>query len=400
MIVAEEKKVVKGKDEVPGPSSASKYEAKAKTSSPARSSPRKIQRLTSPEKKEVEEKRQERKSPKVKNEDLTKSPQKKKKQEKEEEEEEELESDSETKKRKGKGKGRGGTQSSPGKSSKVRSVKEKKRNSPKKNADGDENGDKKKKRSSFHFAKYQAHLAMKPKNYGQKRIPKGAPGCLKGKTFVMTGILDSLERDTAEDLIVKYGGRVTSAVSRKTTYLIVGVDPGESKTKQADKLRIPMIEEDGLLDIIRKSMPDQPDDEEIEMMEIAGDEFAVEEPVVKTEVKKEEDEDVKQPGKKSKKGSKSPEKRPPSKTEPQTKVTVSTDLNANEPSKLALPKPVMSPNLMWVDKYKPKMIKHVVGQQREGSNAHRLVSWLKNWFKHHGKADVSFTLLQIVQYWA
>lgn len=51
-------------------------------------------------------------------------------------------------------------------------------------------------------------------------------------TFVITGVLDAIERDDAVDLIQRYGGKVTSAVSKKTSYLIVGRDPGESKTKK------------------------------------------------------------------------------------------------------------------------------------------------------------------------
>ena len=49
---------------------------------------------------------------------------------------------------------------------------------------------------------------------------QGAPNCLEGLTFVISGVLDSIERDQASELIKKYGGRVTSAVSKKTNYLV------------------------------------------------------------------------------------------------------------------------------------------------------------------------------------
>lgn len=48
--------------------------------------------------------------------------------------------------------------------------------------------------------------------------------------FVLTGVLESMERDDAKSLIERYGGKVTGNVSRKTTYLVLGRDSGASKT--------------------------------------------------------------------------------------------------------------------------------------------------------------------------
>ena len=52
---------------------------------------------------------------------------------------------------------------------------------------------------------------------------------MNGLTFVITGILESIEREEAADLIQRYGGKVTQSVSKKTGYVIIGQDPGESK---------------------------------------------------------------------------------------------------------------------------------------------------------------------------
>ena len=57
----------------------------------------------------------------------------------------------------------------------------------------------------------------------------GAESCLEGLTFVITGVLESLEREEAADIIKKYGGKVTTNVSGKTSYLVVGEEAGESK---------------------------------------------------------------------------------------------------------------------------------------------------------------------------
>ena len=42
-------------------------------------------------------------------------------------------------------------------------------------------------------------------------------------------MLESIERDDAADLVQRYGGKVTQSVSKKTSYIVVGRDPGESK---------------------------------------------------------------------------------------------------------------------------------------------------------------------------
>ena len=57
----------------------------------------------------------------------------------------------------------------------------------------------------------------------------GAENCLEGLTFVITGVLESLERDEATDIIKKYGGKVTTNVSGKTSYIVIGEEAGESK---------------------------------------------------------------------------------------------------------------------------------------------------------------------------
>lgn len=90
-----------------------------------------------------------------------------------------------------------------------------------------------------------------PEALGTKDIPQGAQGCLKSLTFVITGVLPSLERDECKKIIESYGGRVTTAVSGKTDYLLAGRDVGKTKTDKAEKLRVKIITEDDLLEMIR-----------------------------------------------------------------------------------------------------------------------------------------------------
>lgn len=65
---------------------------------------------------------------------------------------------------------------------------------------------------------------------------------LEGKTFVLTGTLPTMTRDQARAAIETAGGKVSSTVSRKTTYLLAGESPG-SKFKKAEKLGVSVIDE-------------------------------------------------------------------------------------------------------------------------------------------------------------
>merc|ERR1719401_830339 len=75
-------------------------------------------------------------------------------------------------------------------------------------------------------------------------------GVLDGLRFVLTGVFPEvggggglvLGKDRTKRMIESFGGKVTSAVSGKTDYLLVGQDPGRSKVSQADDKGIPLID--------------------------------------------------------------------------------------------------------------------------------------------------------------
>jgi len=73
-----------------------------------------------------------------------------------------------------------------------------------------------------------------------------SPQTLAGKTFVITGTLPTLSRDGARALVAQHGGRLTSAVSKKTDYVVVGEAPG-SKADDARRLGVKTIDEAELL---------------------------------------------------------------------------------------------------------------------------------------------------------
>lgn len=76
-----------------------------------------------------------------------------------------------------------------------------------------------------------------------------ASNALKGLKFVLTGSLPNLTRDEATELIESHGGRVTSSVSKKTSYVVAGESPG-SKIDKATANNIPIVDETELRQLI------------------------------------------------------------------------------------------------------------------------------------------------------
>lgn len=82
----------------------------------------------------------------------------------------------------------------------------------------------------------------------QGKKKEGGP--LAGLTFVLTGTLPTLTRDDARRLIEAAGGKVTSAVSKRTSYVVAGEDAG-SKLDRARALKIPVITEEQLMLLVK-----------------------------------------------------------------------------------------------------------------------------------------------------
>jgi DNA ligase (NAD+) len=74
---------------------------------------------------------------------------------------------------------------------------------------------------------------------------------LAGKTFVLTGTLQTLTREAAAESIVQLGGKVSGSVSKKTDYVVAGADAG-SKLKKAQQLGITVLDEAEFLKLMKK----------------------------------------------------------------------------------------------------------------------------------------------------
>jgi len=77
----------------------------------------------------------------------------------------------------------------------------------------------------------------------KKKAAPAAGGVVAGKTFVITGTLPTMSREEAAAFIKSHGGKVTDSVSKKTSYLVVGADPGGTKYNKAQELGTEMIDE-------------------------------------------------------------------------------------------------------------------------------------------------------------
>ncbi|MGH2740865.1 MAG: NAD-dependent DNA ligase LigA [Actinomycetota bacterium] len=80
----------------------------------------------------------------------------------------------------------------------------------------------------------------------EKAPPKRRRGPLTGKTIVLTGGLESMSREQAEKAAEEAGARITSGVSKKTDFVVVGADPG-SKFEKAKDLGVETIDENEFL---------------------------------------------------------------------------------------------------------------------------------------------------------
>ncbi len=74
---------------------------------------------------------------------------------------------------------------------------------------------------------------------------------LRDKTFVLTGTLSSMTREEATTQLHSLGAKVVGSVSKKTNYVVVGVDPG-SKAIKATELGIPKLDEEQFLELIKR----------------------------------------------------------------------------------------------------------------------------------------------------
>ena len=73
---------------------------------------------------------------------------------------------------------------------------------------------------------------------------------LQGKVFVVSGIFHQMTRNELKKAIEDNGGKVSSSISKKTTYIVAGDNMGPSKLAKAESLEIPIVSEQDFIDMV------------------------------------------------------------------------------------------------------------------------------------------------------
>ncbi len=195
---------------------------------------------------------------------------------------------------------------------------------------------------------------------GSKSIPEGADNCLAGLAFVFTGVLDSLGREEGQSLVKRYGGKVTGAPSKKTSYVVLGQDAGPKKLETIQNLGIKTINEDGLFELIRRLPPGGGDSR-------AAEAYAEKRAKEEEKMKKEVEEMERREKEKEQAAAK------------EAKAAAARTGVAPPPK----PKGPRVEDRLWVDKYAPDSLSSVCGNKGQ---VEKLQKWLRDWRKnaHYG----------------
>ena len=219
----------------------------------------------------------------------------------------------------------------------------------------------------FNFAA-AAQRSQPPAGAGTKVIPVGAENCLAGLSFVFTGVLDTLGRDEGQQLVKRYGGKVTTAPSSKTSYVVLGNDAGPKKLETIRKHKIKTINEDGLFELIRRLPPNGGDGKAAQQWEAK---------------KKAEEEKIKEMAAEIDREEK---KKAAAAAASKSAIPTSGGAKAAPGGKPGSPG---TDDRLWTTKYAPTSLNMVCGNK---GLVEKLQSWLRNWrenaksnFKKPGK---------------
>ncbi|CAH0722946.1 unnamed protein product, partial [Brenthis ino] len=239
-------------------------------------------------------------------------------------------------------------------------------------------------RKRYSAALYQKYLNRSgPKHLGSKEIPEGAPNCLRDCAFLLTGVLDSFERDEVVAVITKYSGSVKNGISKKVTHVLAGEDAGPAKLAKAQELGIKILSEDEFLKIIKESTEkkqsskDKKDSNHNKTENKSRKESSTE------KKKKNHDNNILNANKIKNEKSVSPPKVvevSEIKKEKAVKSETMSSVNDEQQAGASTSKPTHALSLMWVDKYKPQNLKQIIGQHGENSNVKKLLNWLTKWY--------------------
>ncbi|KAG8531035.1 uncharacterized protein KY384_004392 [Bacidia gigantensis] len=181
-------------------------------------------------------------------------------------------------------------------------------------------------------------------------LPEGAENCLAGLIFVFTGLLDTLDRNAGQELVKRYGGKVTTGPSKKTSFVVLGTDAGPKKLETIKQHGLRTIDENGLFELIRK-LPANGGDSK------AAEQFEAKKKKEEESVEKAAKEMVQQEREEAKKAAKASNS---------TKPTSNGGVSASS----------KTDNQLWTVKYAPSATNMVCGNKGQ---VEKLQNWLRSW---------------------
>ncbi|KAG1706715.1 hypothetical protein DVH05_027569 [Phytophthora capsici] len=179
-----------------------------------------------------------------------------------------------------------------------------------------------------------------------KKVPAPCSGCLDGKTFAFSGVLESLSREDAVHLVKSCGGSVANNITRSTKYLVIGATLEQggkvtdgSKYKEAVAKNVRILTQNEFYNLITEAAAAQ-----------QAQDLAAEKAKIKAEAS----------------GARTASSK--------GKQKLNTSINAE----------------LWTDKYKPQTLDHMIGNVELGK---KLMVWLKDWEAVHvkGTKKIPFT---------
>ncbi|OAP55551.1 hypothetical protein AYL99_10524 [Fonsecaea erecta] len=209
-------------------------------------------------------------------------------------------------------------------------------------------------KKKFTYGGGNANVA--PPAAGSADIPVGADNCLAGLTFVFTGVLNSLGREEGQNLVKQYGGKVTGAPSKRTSYVVIGSDAGPKKLETIRQLGIKTINEEGLFALIRQLPANGGDGK-------AAEAYAEKQAKEEAKIRKQAEEE---------------EERERERQKEAGKVAKAAAARTGAPIPSAKHKGPRVEDRLWVDKYAPDTMGAVCGNKGQVEGLQR---WLRNWPK-------------------
>lgn len=110
-------------------------------------------------------------------------------------------------------------------------------------------------KKSFSYFQLMDRQNANARSPGTYQVPQPSHNCLMGLTFVFSGEFCEFSRDDIADYVKRYGAKVTSAPSRRTSFLVLGKDPGATKLAKAKEYDIKVLNEEQLYKFISSLSP-------------------------------------------------------------------------------------------------------------------------------------------------